>query len=71
MEATQRWYRKKDLCRIFSVSRACIDRWERDENYAHLGFPKSRKLPGTEIVIWLSAEIDTWAQERERKAPRK
>lgn len=65
----QRWYRRKDLCRIFSVSRATIDRWTDDEDYAHLGFPKSRKLPGTEIVIWFADEVDPWAEEYERKAP--
>lgn len=63
------WYRKKDLCTKFGVSRATIDRWTHDPDYAHLGFPKSRKLAGTEIVYWLASEIDAWAEEQERKAP--
>jgi Predicted transcriptional regulator len=54
---------KKTVREMVGVSFAQIDRWEKDPHYAHLGFPKRRRIGSR--VFWLSDEIETFI-ERQR-----
>ena len=46
---------KKQVRALVSVSFSQIDRWERDAEYEHLGFPKRIKV--NTRVFWVGSEI--------------
>jgi predicted DNA-binding transcriptional regulator AlpA len=49
------WVGKKELRKLLSVANATIDRWEFEEEYAHLEFPSRFRINGR--VFWKYTEI--------------
>lgn len=53
-----RMLKKKDVCRLLSISPATLDRWEKD---AKIGFP--RRVPiGNFRVGWWEPEVWQWLE---------
>lgn len=49
---------KKAVCEKVGFSRAHVDRFTNDHEYAHYGFPKPTRI-GMK-VLWCETEVDEW-----------
>ncbi len=66
-----RWLSKKEVCQLFSVARATIDRWVGDPDYEHLGFPKPFRIEGCSRVFFREEQVLEWKAKREAMLPSK
>ena len=57
---------KKQLKELLSISATQLDRWEKAEQYAHLGFPKRFRI-GKQRVFWSVEEVQNWLAKMKAK----
>ena len=56
---------KNQVIELVSISKTQLDRWEKDKEYAHLGFPKRCRIG--DRVFWSFEEIQDWIACRKAK----
>ena len=57
---------KKQVKELLSISATQIDRWETEEKYAHMGFPKRYRI-GDQRVFWSLEEIQDFIARMKAK----
>lgn len=56
---------KKQVKELLSISATQVDRWEKDEEYAHLGFPKRYRIGFR--ALWSYEEIQDFIARMKAK----